>query len=254
MSLWIRAAWLLMACLPAWAQALDLSAYQSPQGAITVHRHGDVVDPYFAMKALWAARQLGDAAPQETRQWINWLLPRQKEDGSFSRYCAVGQDWQACAEADADDSMLALWIELLFEAAPQRLPPRWADSARKAERALERLKDPRSGVYHVNQNVGDALLMDNSEIYAALRRVAEIRLRAHDRAAGLHYQAQVQSLYKAMAKVFRASDAGLLAWSSGDLGAEAFYPHRLAPLYPCMHCIRSGGFTHAFDCDVWLER
>nr|WP_295772048.1 hypothetical protein [Rhodoferax sp.] len=248
--------WILLAglLLPTLSSALDLSAYQRADGAITVHRYGDHVDPYFAMKALWAARRLGDPAQKETLAWIHWLLPRQKDNGSFSRYCETDGRWQACADADADDSTLALWIELLHEAAPRGLPPLWADSARRAEQGLAQLRDKTTNVYHVSDSIGDALLMDNSEIYAALRRVGELRQGARDAAEAKRYFAQARTLRLAMGKVFRSSPSGLLAWTSGDAAGELFYPHRLAHLYPSLHGMPTDAFDPMLGLQAWLDR
>lgn len=254
MNCLLRGIVLICTWLPGFALALDLSAFQRPDGAITVHRYGEHVDPYFAMKALWAARQLGDPAPKETQAWINWLLPRQNKDGGFARYCQREERWQICADADADDSTLALWIELLHEAAPRNMPPRWADSARRAELALALLKDKKSGVYRVSLKIDDALLMDNAEIYAALRRVGELRRAAGDRAGGRRYLAQAQSLRLAMATVFRPSGSDLLRWSSGDASGEKFYPHRVAHLYPWLHGMETAGFGEMLNWPLWLQR
>lgn len=247
---------LALACalFPATVAALDLSAYQRADGAISVHRRGDHVDPYFVMKALWAARQLGDPAVKETHAWIEWLLPQQGADGGFARYCEREGRWQVCADADADDALLALWIELLHEAAPRKLPPRWADSARRADQALALLKDPNTGVYRATAKISDALLMDNTEICSAFRRVGELRRGAGDAAGATRYLAQAQSLRLAMTTVFRPIENGLLRWSSGDASGEKFYPHRVAHLYPWLHRMDTVAFGPMLDWQGWLNR
>ena len=245
---------MVFALFPVTVAALDLSAYQRADGAISVHRLGDRVDPYFAIKSLWVARQLGDPAVKETLAWIEWLLPRQGADGSFARYCEQAGRWEPCAEADADDALLALWIALLHEAAPRKLPPHWSESVRRAEQALARLKDPGSGVYRATPNISDALLMDNSEIYNALRRVGELRRAAGDAAGAKRYQAQAQALRLAMAKVFRPVENGLLRWTSGDPSGDRFYPHRVGHLYPWLHGMDTAAFGPMLDWPGWLGR
>lgn len=252
---------LLMSCLtlaasilPIPSLALDLSAYQRPDGAITLHRQDGRVDPYFAIKALWAARQMGDPATVETKAWINWLVSRQSPEGGFARYCEQPNGWQACDQADADDSLLAMWIELLYEAAPRRMPPQWAHSAQLAERALMSLLDRKSGVYRAGQNIEDALLMDNVEVYAALRRVGELQRAAGDRTGGERHLAQARALRIAMAKVFRPNKKELLRWSSGDDSSVAFYPYALAHLYPWLHGMDTEGFGDIVNWEQWLDR
>lgn len=235
------------------ARALDLSGYQRPDGAITVHRGGDFVDPYFAIKALWAARWLGDPALAQTLAWIGWMLPHQGKDGRFARYCEREGGWEACAVADADDALLALWVELLHEAAPAGLPPLWAQSARRAEYALERLRGKGNGVYRVSSENDYALLMDNAEIYAALRRTGEIRLRAGDGKAGRRYLERARSLRLAVGRTFRPSGGGMLRWTTLTAEGEArFYPDHVAHLYPWLHGMDTGAFGPMTSWRGWL--
>lgn len=245
---------MVMLAWPGTSAALDLSAYQRPDGAITVHPQEGRVDPYFAIKALWAARQMGDAAAPETHAWINWLLPRQKVNGSFARYCEQPSGWQACDEPDADDSLLAMWIELLHEAAPRNMPPAWAASVRRAETALQQLQDPRTGVYRAGPRISDALLMDNAEVYAALRRVGELQKQAGDSREGERHLAQARALRLAMAKVFQPNGKELLRWSSGDDSSITFYPYALGHLYPWLHGMNTEGFGTIMSWQNWLDR
>jgi hypothetical protein len=236
------------------SHALDLRAYQTADGAITVHPHGDHVDPYFAMKALWASRQLGDPAVSETRAWINWLLPRQRPDGRFARYCEQTSAWEACEQPDADDSLLAMWIELLYEASPHRMPPDWMKSADMAKKALDALRMPGKGVYRIGPDTHEALLMDNVEVYESLRRVAHLKKLAKDRAGARHYLKQAHDLRMAMHKIFRPDEAGLLHWSSADNSTSTFYPYAVADLYPWLHGMNTHGFGRMSDWNDWLNR
>lgn len=229
---------LVLSLLASHAAALDLKDYQQADGAITVYPRGDYVDPYFAIKALWAARQLGDTAPAETLAWIRWLLPRQLADGRFLRYCRTAYGWRSCASADADDALLAMWIELLQQAAPDgQTPPDWVESQLRAARLLERLRDPATGVYRVSQRNRSALLMDNSEIYSALDATGKSLLARGNPDAAEYCLKRAESLRAAMERVFPTDEAGILHWSypySAD-PFPLFYPYQVAHLFPLLH-------------------
>ena len=96
------------------APQLDLEGYSDGSGAITVLHGGNSFDPYFAMQALLLAHDNGMDISAPAIKFINWLAPYQKPDGTFDRFCR-GEDkkWLACKSADADDSLLAIWIKLL---------------------------------------------------------------------------------------------------------------------------------------------
>src|SRR5215472_12143773 len=86
---------------------------QTPDGALLINVGQSEVDPYFAMKALIVADDAGLDISGSARKFMAWLLPRQQKDGRFERYCLMDGQWRACARADADDSMLALWLQLV---------------------------------------------------------------------------------------------------------------------------------------------
>ena len=61
-----------------------------------------MVDPYFVNKALIIALESGAGVSAEVNAWLGWLLPRQRADGGFDRYCgAQKRQWRACMPADA---------------------------------------------------------------------------------------------------------------------------------------------------------
>eukprot|EP00952_Eustigmatos_sp_NYUAD-ZCMA_P001332 5991-Eustigmatos_ZCMA.PRE.1 len=95
------------------AVELHMPGYQRPDGAITTYLSGDSIDPYFATKALLVAQDAGLDNAAAARRWINWLLPQQLADGRFERYCLKGERFLPCRPADADDALLATWMELL---------------------------------------------------------------------------------------------------------------------------------------------
>src|ERR1051325_2272610 len=127
MTLASTSAWLSLALLflsigtsRASAQTLDLNLYQTPDGAITVNEHGDFVDPYFANRALTLADESGMDVRVIADRWIPWLVAHHLPDGRFQRYCkSRSSDWSPCKPSDADDSGLAVWLELLHRLAPE---------------------------------------------------------------------------------------------------------------------------------------
>src|ERR1700694_5538542 len=92
--------------------------YRSADGALLLTTGGNYVEPYFATKALITAQDAGLDVRQAGLGWVQWALQRQRKDGRFDRYCRkTGTDWKPCGAADADDSMLALWLQLLYRLA-----------------------------------------------------------------------------------------------------------------------------------------
>lgn len=109
------------------APRLELEGYADADGAITVLHGGDSVDPYFAMQALLLAHENGMDISASAEKFANWLVTRQKPDGTFDRFCRDdNKNWVSCKTADADDSLLAIWMKLL-EAMPEPLKkiPHW---------------------------------------------------------------------------------------------------------------------------------
>lgn len=238
------------------AAELDLAGYQRADGAITVHRDGDFVDPYFALKALLAARELGLDVTGPARRWIDWMLARPTREGLFGRYCADADGvWNQCQEADADDSLLALWLELLYVAAPDGgLPPAWQDSATRSRAALDKLYDPRLGGYVISPTLHVALLMDNCEVVGALRTVAA-RLEVMGDAAGARrLRRQTGQAERRLVRLFPAKADGLLRHTSEAEGSDAFYPHLVAQLYPALHGLPSLLNKPAIGYREWMRR
>jgi hypothetical protein len=218
------------------AQVFELGGYQQADGAITVTYRGDTVDPYFAIRALLTARQAGLDTEASTRAWIAWLLPRQDPDGRFARYCRqAGQSWRTCRQADADDALLAMWIELLQVAAPHAgLPPDWARSAALAQRHLARLREPVLGVYLIAADNRVALFMDNLEIHAALMAIGQRQQGRGEHGAARATLAGALQLRGAIGRVFRPSGSGLFRVSTQPQQAPRFYPDHVAQLYPVL--------------------
>jgi hypothetical protein len=215
---------------------LTLERYVKSDGAITVFADGSYVEPYFAMRALNTAADLGGNVDSLARGYIDWQLRRLAVDSSFRRYC-LGADstWTSCGPADADDAALALWIELLYRMAGRhRLPAEWKRSADVSRRALGTLLDSTAKVYFVSQSIRTALFMDNVEVLSALdvaSRTTAARLAA-DRLPLRRGAARLQS---AITRAFW--DTGTRAYrvsSQARAPEQRFYPEIVAQIFPAI--------------------
>jgi hypothetical protein len=207
---------------------LALSAYEQPDGAITVFSDGRFVEPYFAMRALLTAGDLGLETEAAARRFIAWQLTRLEIDTTFRRSCRTpGSAWTACGSVDADDATLALWLELLYRTAGTRpLPAAWRRSAARSEAALSRLYDRQRGVYVVSPIVPVSLFMDNVEILAAFETVARRKPETRRRAARLR---------RAIQRVFWNADSSMYRVSTqASATPPAFYPGVVAQLFPAV--------------------
>lgn len=234
MRAWIAIAF--FAALPALAAPLDLNGYQDADGAVRLRDGGDFIDPYFSLKSLLLAQRYGLEAQPALRSFIAWLLPRQRPDGSFDRYCRSRRGiWQACRRADADDALLALWLEALDSAAPAAgTPPAWRRSAALAEAALKRTRDG-NDVYRIFADQPVALFMDNVEILDSQRRLAaSARLRGNASAA-LHWGQRASLLERAVEKVFGNGLETPLRISTQTRREAGFYPDQVAQPFGWLH-------------------
>lgn len=235
----IIGAFMLMANLSGNATSLDLAGYQNERGAITVGYRGDFVDPYFATRALLTAYHAGLDITQPALAWIAWLLPRQKANGIFTRFCRQDDSWQSCADADADDALLATWIELLYVMAPcTGLPPEWQKSANLAHWQLDLLFDKRSGIYQISEKNQVGLLMDNVEIYAALRTIAKkqkcMQMQTESRHLNKTSVEASERLHHAINGAFHPARNGPFRVSTQAAEETRFYPEKVAQIYPLM--------------------
>lgn len=147
---------------------LELDGYTVTSGALTVLHGGDSADPYFAMQALLLAHDNGMDVSVPSEKFINWLVPHQKPDGTFDRFCRnADKKWGSCKSADADDSLLAFWMKLL-ETMPAKLSknPVWKKSYVTSKTSLEYLFQPSRGIYVVSPLVLHGLFMDNLEVWS----------------------------------------------------------------------------------------
>lgn len=235
----IMIAWLAGGSANASTRPLILDAgYLQPSGAImTYYGARDFIDPYFPTMALLTAHDNGMNVSHVANGWINWLLPRQEANGLFSIFCNDQEtnNYRACLNADADDAMMAMWIDLLYRTAPTSgMPAAWMESTRKAENQLESLYDRESGVYFISHELPVGLLMDNVEIYASLKRAS-----LEAKRLGVGQQAALFSLKAArlktgIIKTFWDEDAQRFKPSTQKREAQDFYPDVVAQLMPAL--------------------
>jgi hypothetical protein len=236
------------------ATRLELAGYQDQRGAMTVHHQGDFVDPYFAIKALLAAHHAGLDIRGPAQDWISWLLPRQEPNGLFQRFCDQHGEWLACKRADADDALLALWIELLYVVSPDDgLPPQWQASVQKAQRQLDLLLDRRQGIYHISADHPVGLFMDNVEIYAALWSVGREQKRMKSDAAARETLRRATALRSHIERIFHPRKNRPYLVSTQDSAEWRFYPEALAQAYPWLHRMPVSGKTPRAGLHDWLE-
>jgi hypothetical protein len=249
----VAAVLFLTAARPLSATSLNLLTFQEADGAIVLIPGGNYVEPYFATKALIVAEDSGLDVRQSAWAWINWALPRQRPDGLFRRFCRSKNstgDWRNCAPADADDSMLALWVQLLYRMAPDsRFPMSWQRSAALSLAELEKLRNRRLGVYHVSRRNHVALLMDNVEVYAALQDVGRGQRRLNDPAAETTEE-RAEELRKSIERVFWSGHA---AWFQASMQKDrkSFYPDAVAQVYPWLAGIAGLGQDPLRAWGIW---
>lgn len=247
---------LLMLPASGYAANLDLWGYQREDGAITTHYQGDYVDPYFALKALLSAHELGLDITQPAETWTEWLLARANSEGLFGRYClSVDDHWLQCETADADDALLALWVQFLHTTAPsQGMPKTWRDSARRSLLALTRLYDSRLGAYVISSSKRVALLMDNCEVLSALRVIAAKKWLWGEWREAAMLRKQADRTEKNMKRLFAPKPDGLLRHTSQEEAHTDFYPNVVAQLYPVLYGLPSLLQKPAMGYLQWMQR
>jgi hypothetical protein len=240
--------------------SFDPATFQSPDGALTLNPGGNYVEPYFATKALIVAQDGGLDTRASAEAWIGWALPRQRPDGLFRRFCRgngakemVTAEWRDCAPADADDSMLALWMQLLYRMSPDSgMPAEWQHSVALAGRQLAKLRNRRLGVYHISGRNHVALFMDNIEVYAALKDVATAQ--AHwDEPAAAATEARADQLGTAIQRIFWDRRAQRFH-PSMQKSPPAFYPDIVAQVYPWLADMSGPGQYPRQAWQQWKQR
>jgi hypothetical protein len=207
---------------------LELGGYTDEGGAITVLHGGDSADPYFAMQALLLAHDNGMDISAPAEKFANWLVPGQKPDGTFDRFCrGADKKWASCKTADADDSLLAIWVKLL-ETMPAQLNknPVWMKSYMASKASLDHLFQPSRGIYMVSPMVLHGLFMDNLEVWSlkAHQKQPQQVLEANKLARAIH-----DTFWDPANKRFLVSTQ--LEQRSQK---PAFYPDHVAQIFPLL--------------------
>lgn len=231
--------------------------YLRGDGAIyTYLTQNSVIDPYFATKALLTASDAGMDISGLAHGWIAWMLPRQEKNGLFSRFCAKDSEYAACMKADADDAMMAMWIDLLYRMSPESgIPVAWRGSLDKALTQLEALYDKNRNVYVISSDLPVGLLMDNVEIYASLKRAGTEAARIGDIGRATAFHARAARLKNGITDIFWDSQAQRFRITTQARNDDQFYPDRVAQIIPMLHGFR----PHPLDSDAknyagWMQQ
>lgn len=229
--------------------------YQDPDGALVLQTDGDYVEPYFATKALLVAQDTGLDVRNAGLAWIRWGLAHQRKDGRFERYCRKQKEkWHACSAADADDSMQALWLQLLYRMAPDSgIPAEWQSSVQKAHKQLAKLRNARLGIYHVSSSNHAMLFMDNVEVYSALKDIAAAQRRFGDQAAANQTESDAKNLASAIKHVFW-DDHHHWFRPSIEKTKPAFYPDVVAQVFPWLADLPMSGEDERAAWNDWKQK
>lgn len=206
---------------------LDLQGYADASGAIAILNGGDATDPYFALQALLLAHDNGLDISAPATKFANWLVPRQKPDGTFDRFClSASKSWVSCKTADADDSLLALWMRLL-ETMPDQLAknPVWLKSYAVSKKSLDYLFQPSRGIYMVSPVYLHGLFMDNLEVWS---------LKAHSKQVK---QSEIDKLARDIHNTFwQPVNKNFLVSTQLEQRAQKpmFYPDHVAQIFPLL--------------------
>lgn len=226
------------------ARTLDLQGYADAQGAITVVREGELVDPYFALQALLLARDHGLQVEPWQGRWIDWW--RRQPTGVLARYCRAplqAGGWRPCQRADADDATLALAVRLLRGVPAAEREALQADRLQhEAEQALRALQDLATGLYHVAPDLPQHLLMDNLEVWStwpqralaqAIDRHFRLPAESSDPHAP-HLKASQPQAPHPQASALHARHYRVSTQRSHREQPGRFYPEAAAQIYPLL--------------------
>ncbi len=248
-------------------RAFDLSEFQRDSGAITLDTASPLVDPYFASKALLVAHASGLDVRAAAERWIDWLLAKQRPDGHFQRYTLHPEseverrgEIAGYDGADADDALLAVWVELLSRLAacdggsPAALPPAWVRSLKLATGALDELLDAGTGLYHISAQQPVALLMDNVEVYSAWRHAAAFYAACGEAGAAQSAQRRANDLAANIDRAFWQRAERRYSVSTQPREQLEFYPDGVAQVYPLLGDLPSRRSFESADFSAWLRR
>jgi hypothetical protein len=220
----------------AWANSLDLEGFQKPDGAITTAYGDTKVDPYFATLALLLAKDGELSIRKSAKAWIEWAIKQQQPEGLFNRYTLnENGGWDATSATDADDAMLALWIELLYNTTSKNgMPGHWKKSLEKAEIQLDSLYNEELGIYHISEALPVGLLMDNVEIALAFRNISKDLKRLGQPKKSALYAEKSDRLIRSIYQVFGGEKQETFLISTQEKNKDNFYPTRVSQIYPLL--------------------
>lgn len=234
---------------PGGLAALDLQGFVDQQGALSVQYKGDTVDPYFSLQALLLAHDNGMDITAYAVPWANWLVQRQKPDATFDRFCRNGPVWAPCKVADADDSVLALWMRLLDTLPAQRdSNPIYRNSYAMSSAALNRLLDPKRGTYFVSPVYQHGLFMDNLEVLSWHLSVPPSQAK--------RIKPTAQQLANSIRRVFwdQESKSFLVSTQPGQKTmVPAFYPEFVAQILPLLFNFTMPGLDPKLRYRDWMS-
>ena len=191
------------------------------------------------------------------QRWIKWLLPFQQINGLFNRYCKQANgEWTSCKEADADDALLAMWIEFVYTMSPQTgIPLELQGSIKKAWYQLDQLLDQKYGIYHISKDKQVGLLMDNVEIESAFRAIAKEQRRLNDIAGAIVSLRKARLLRGNIERTFRPikSEPYKVSTQNIPISENRFYPQALAQIFPLLHLMGNDQRASRKAFDEWLE-
>lgn len=209
-----------------------LSAFATGDGAYYTTLGSPMADPYFINKSFIIAMQAGAPLQTEFVQWLKWLLPKQRKDGGFDRFCLeADKTWRNCMAADADDSMAATTIQMLHMGLQKAWIPTDQKSAANqaiaaSQRLLASLRNPQTQLYKVFPRTELYYLMDNVEVYEALRSDTRAAAQANQLAAAIRKQFWTGQQWKpaipeyAQAQFYPHTLASGYLWNTGILPAK----------------------------------
>lgn len=209
------------------AAQLDLRGYADQQGAISIQYQGTTVDPYFTLQALLLAKQNGLDTSPYAMKWANWLVSRQKPDGTFDRFCLNGTTWAPCKTADADDAMMAIWLKYLGTMpAELKSNPVWIKSFQQSSANLQHLLQPSRGIYMVSPVYMHGLFMDNLEVLSYEQDASNPE---QQRAAKLLTQGIRSMFWDSQERRFLVSTQ-----FEQKAHLDSFYPDQVAQIFPLL--------------------
>jgi hypothetical protein len=140
-------------------------------------------------------------------------------------------EWLHCQSADADDASLALWLKFLAaRSAYERHQLNTAPLETLVRKDLARLKNKRTGLYHVSLEIPHSLLMDNLEVWSVLSdpTLAQAIERVFWDKKNKRFKISTQAQHQDQPDRFYPEAAAqiypmLLGWSALPGGAAVYY-------------------------------